>query len=67
MARAGWGLHVWPWPVDDPILGLIGARRPDVYAGLQYGYATLWFTTSFLLFNLLLSTLYILSQGGIVR
>jgi hypothetical protein len=39
------GLYTWPWPVDDPILGLIDLRRPDIYAGFQYAYTTRWFST----------------------
>ncbi len=53
------GLRTWPWPVTDPILALILECRPDVYSGLRYTYATLWFTTPFILLNVVLSTIYI--------
>jgi hypothetical protein len=53
------GLHAWPWPIDDPILGLIHERRPTLGAGLQYVYATLWFTTPLIAFNVVSSLCYI--------
>ena len=53
------GLHAWPWPIDNPILGLVYERRPILSAGLQYAYATLWFTTSLIVFNVVLSVAYI--------
>ena len=32
------GLHAWPWPSQDPILGFIRERRPELYAVFQYAY-----------------------------
>jgi hypothetical protein len=58
------GLQTWPWPTHDPILGLIHLRRPDIYAGFQYGYATLWFSTPCVGFNVVLSLLYIFVARG---
>jgi hypothetical protein len=53
------GLRTWPWPTTDPILGLIHERSPEVYAGFQYAYSTLWFSTPLIGFNVALSFLYI--------
>ena len=53
------GLQVWPFPVDHPLLELIAVRRPAVYAGFLYGYATVWFTTPFLVINIFSSFAYI--------
>ncbi len=50
-----WGLHVFPVQADNPFLALIAARRPHVFGVLSYGYATLWFTTPFLLASILMS------------
>ena len=48
-AVGAWGLHAFPVQVDNPFLALIAARRPHVFQVLTYGYATLWFTTPYLL------------------
>jgi hypothetical protein len=53
------GLHAWPFPIDDPILGLIHAVRPTIYAGFSYAYATVWFTTPLIAISVCLSSLYI--------
>jgi len=45
----GVGLHIYPFPADNPILGLVRIERPVVYAGVSYTYAPLWVTTPFLL------------------
>jgi hypothetical protein len=55
----GIGLHLYPFPGDNPILGLVEIERPVVYAGLLYTYATLWFTTPFFLASIGLSLVYI--------
>src|SRR5438067_10714797 len=53
------GLHAWPFPHENPILGLIEESRPMVYASLCYAYATVWFSTPFFLFNIVFSLAYI--------
>lgn len=53
MAVGVWGLRAYPLPADNVHLALIALRRPDIYQGLQYGYATLWFTTPFFAASLL--------------
>jgi hypothetical protein len=47
LAVGVWGLHTYPPPADNVFLALIALRRPDLHQGLQYAYATLWFTTPF--------------------
>lgn len=53
------GLRAWPWPADNPILGLIALERPAVYAGFTYTYAVLWFSTPYFAFSMACSFLYI--------
>src|SRR5437016_4767372 len=53
------GIHVWPLPIDDPILGLIHAVRPTMFAAFSYMYAAVWFTTPLIVISACLSTLYI--------
>ena len=50
-----WGLRAYPVSHDDVFLGLIGERAPGMLSVLTYGYATLWFTTPFLIASLLTS------------
>ncbi|MGV3518743.1 type IV secretory system conjugative DNA transfer family protein [Luteitalea sp.] len=50
-----WGLHAFPVPTDNPFLALIAARRPHVFAVLSYGYATMWFTTPYLMASIVAS------------
>ena len=53
------GLRTYPFPSDNPILGLVRLERPAVYASFAYTYATLWFTTPFLLTSIAFSLVYI--------
>ena len=53
------GLHVWPFPTQNTVLALIQARQPAVYAGFVYTYATVWFSTPFLMLSGALSFVYI--------
>ncbi len=53
------GLHVWPFPAQNTVLALIQARQPAVYAGFVYTYATVWFSTPFLVLSGALSLVYI--------
>ncbi len=55
-----WGLRTFPARTDDVFLALIELRNPAVFHLLAYGYATLWFTTSFFLASLLTSAIVIL-------
>jgi len=50
-----WGLHAFPVQPDNPFLALIAARRPHVFQVLTYGYATLWFTTPYVLASMFTS------------
>lgn len=54
-----WGLSAYPVNANDAFLALIEARKPSVFAVLTYGYATLWFTTPFILISLCTSLIAI--------
>jgi hypothetical protein len=58
-ACGAWGLHHYPVRTDDPFLALIELQNPRVFRALAYGYATLWFTTSFFAASLVTSVLAI--------
>ena len=50
---------MWSFPSDHPLLELIAAHRPMVYAGFLYGYVTVWFSTPFVLISIIASFTYI--------
>jgi hypothetical protein len=56
-----WGLHAYPVQAEDPFLAVIRLERPFVFDVLTYGYATLWFTTPFLVASLATSLLTIVA------
>ena len=41
------GQGAWPFPADNVFLAVIDARKPWLFDGLAYLYATLWFSTPF--------------------
>src|SRR5579864_9082731 len=53
------GLHTWPFPAENVFLALIQVRQPTIYAGFLYTYATMWFSTPFLVLSGGFSFLYI--------
>jgi hypothetical protein len=53
------GLHAWPFPANNPILALIAAGQPGVYAAFTYTYAVLWFSTPFFVATIGCSLVYI--------
>jgi TraM recognition site of TraD and TraG len=53
------GLHAWPFPAENLLLALVQARQPGLYAGFAYAYATVWFSTPFLVLSSGFSLLYI--------
>ena len=57
-----WGLHTYPVQTDNPFLALIRLERPFVFQVLTYGYATLWFTTPFLVASMATSLLAIVAS-----
>jgi hypothetical protein len=61
MAIGTWGLHAYPVQTDNPFLALIALQKPFVFKVLTYGYATLWFSSSFLAASLVTSVFAILS------
>ena len=42
-----WGVFVQPVDPENPFLGLIALQNPPVFRVLTYGYATLWFSSTF--------------------
>ena len=54
-----WGLFTHPINADNVFLAMIELRNPFVFNVIAYGYATLWFTTSFLVTSLAASVLTI--------
>src|SRR5688572_303890 len=60
LGMGAYGLHTYPPRSDDVFLALIEARKPAVFQVLVYGYATLWFTTSFFATSLIASMLTII-------
>src|SRR5262245_42013842 len=56
-----WGLHAYPVQIDNPFLALIALQKPFVFHIFTYGYATLWFTTSFIAGSLVTSFLAIVA------
>ena len=50
-----YGLRTFPVRGDDVFLAVIEARRPDLFQGLAYGYALLWFSTPFYVASLIAS------------
>ena len=56
------GLQAWPFPGQNLVLALIQAERPGLYAGFQYTYTTLWFSTPFFALSMGFSLLYIFAS-----
>ena len=54
-----WGLFTHPINADNVFLAMIELRNPFAFNVIAYGYATLWFTTSFLVASLAASVLTI--------
>jgi hypothetical protein len=52
-------LRLYPFPADHVVLALIRLERPALYAALAYTYAALWFSSSFFLASIGVSSLYI--------
>jgi hypothetical protein len=50
-----YGLRAYPLQGDEVFLAVIEARRPDLFRGLTYGYALLWFSTPFYIASMLTS------------
>lgn len=56
----GWfAAHRWPFPETDPILGLIQAHQPWLFAAFKYAYIGMLFTTPFFTLALLGSLAFI--------
>jgi hypothetical protein len=57
-----WGLLAHPVDLENPFLGLIALQNPPVFDVLSYGYATVWFTTSFFAVSLVTSVTAIVAS-----
>jgi hypothetical protein len=53
--------------MDNPFLGLTALQNPSAFRLLTYGYATLWFSTTFFAASLVLSVLAIVAFGRPAR
>ena len=62
-----WGVMAHPVNTDNPFLGLIALQNPPVFHALAYGYATLWFSTTFFGASLVLSMFTIVALGRTPR
>ena len=58
-----WGVSTHPVDTENPFLGLIALQNPPVFRALAYGYATLWFSTTFFAASLVLSVFAIVALG----
>ena len=56
-----WGIHAHPVRIDDPFLAVIALRKPFVFDLLSYGYATLWFSSTFFVVSVMTSVLAIVA------
>src|SRR5213083_282026 len=59
------GLRAWPFPADNVFLAVLEARKPWLFDGLEYLYATLWFSTPFVALSIVsaLVTIIVLRRG----
>jgi hypothetical protein len=46
------GLRAWPFPAENVFLAVLAVRKPWLFDGLAYLYATLWFSTPFIALSL---------------
>jgi hypothetical protein len=53
------GLHRLPFPSDNAFLAAIDARKPWLFDGLAYVYATLWFSTPLIVLSVTTALLYV--------
>ena len=53
------GMLRWPFPEENDLLQLVLLQKPALFVGIKYAYLTMLFTTPFIAFSLLFSSLYI--------
>src|SRR5437867_6982069 len=58
------GLYNWPFPADNAFLAAIDARKPWLFEGLAYLYATLWFSTPLIALSVTSALLYVAVMRG---
>src|SRR5437870_4101601 len=56
------GLRAWPFPAENVFLAVLAVRKPWLFDGLAYLYATLWFSTLFIVLSVVtaLATIVVL-------
>src|SRR5918996_1255250 len=57
-----WGVFAHPVDLENPFLDLIALQNPPVFRVFTYGYATLWFSSTFFAASLALSVLAIVAS-----
>ncbi|HXJ44847.1 MAG TPA: type IV secretion system DNA-binding domain-containing protein [Bryobacteraceae bacterium] len=66
LLACGIGLAIffhWPFPVDDPLLGMIRLERPGIYSGIRFTWTAMMFTTPYMVSTLILSFAYVFAVG----
>ena len=58
------GLHNWPFPSDNAFLTVVDARKPWLFEGLAFLYATLWFSTPLIVLSVTSALLYVAVMRG---
>ena len=58
------GLRAYPFPADHAVLALIHVVRPALYTAFRYVYATMWFSSAFLLARIGVSCITIFVGRG---
>lgn len=53
------GLGRWPLTTENVFLAMVAAERPRLWQAFEFTYATLWFTTPFVVLSVLGSLVYI--------
>jgi hypothetical protein len=57
-------LHRVPFPSDNAFLAAIDARKPRLFEGFAYLYATLWFSTPLIVLSVTTALLYVAFGKG---
>jgi TraM recognition site of TraD and TraG len=58
------GLQLWPFPGNNVFLAAIHDQNPSVFRLLTHGYATLWFTTPWIVLSIVTAALYVAVMRG---
>jgi hypothetical protein len=55
------GPRLYPFNPENAVLSLVAVYHPTLFSVLAYGYAAAWCSTSFLVFNVATTTVYVLA------